>query len=419
MRTRNILAALLLIVAGLQTTWAQGFRVYKSDGTVLQFSLRTDSIVFYEDMGTDVDFGPYSPVNQMIVGTWYEGKQEVCNFYEDGTTDFAPEATYKFLPYQGTIMFYDKNKMPIGIIKVHDMSPQRMIISSVGDSYFRPWNRTPEKQVVTAITLSDYELTLKPNDVKVLTATIIPDDADNKEVTWESSDETVAEVNKTGRVIANAMGQCTITCSATDGSGVYAECKLIVRLENHGFTNGYEWVNLGLPSGTKWCCCNVGASRPEEYGSYFAWGETNEKSEYNWDTYAYGSSQHDCLRYISLSDIADTPFDVVRTRMGAPWRMPSLAQIRELINNCSHQWTQQNGVNGILVTGPSGGQLFLPAAGFQFNGLKNVGSCGYYWCSSVDDLQEELVLYMIFSSSDWSWGNFGRCDGLSVRGVCQ
>ena len=74
MKARSILAALLLLVAGVQTSVAQGFRVYKSDGTVAQFSLRTDSIVFYDGLGTDEDFTPFTPINAPIVGTWYRTK---------------------------------------------------------------------------------------------------------------------------------------------------------------------------------------------------------------------------------------------------------------------------------------------------------------------------------------------------------
>ena len=93
MKMRTFIAALLLMVAGLQTAWGQGFRVYKTDGTIMQFSLRTDSIVFYDDIGTDADFGPFTPVNQMIVGTWYVSKYQTVTFNEDGTTDYIADAT--------------------------------------------------------------------------------------------------------------------------------------------------------------------------------------------------------------------------------------------------------------------------------------------------------------------------------------
>ena len=177
-------------------------------------------------------------------------------------------------------------------------------------------------------------------------------------------------------------------------------------------------IDLGLPSGTKWCCCNVGASKPEEYGGYYAWGETNEKSVYNWDTYAYGSGWDNC-QYIG-SDIAGTSYDVAHVRMGAPWRMPSHAQQMELMNNCSRQWTQQNGVNGILVTGPSGGQVFLPAAGAPwYDELLNAGSYGFYWSSSLYPYDDYYgAYYLDFNSGRWLWYySYYRYSGLSVRAV--
>ena len=125
-------------------------------------------------------------------------------------------------------------------------------------------------------------------------------------------------------------------------------------------------IDLGLPYGTKWCCCNVGATTPEDYGGYYAWGETSEKSDYNNSTYAYyNSSTRD---YTNIgSDIAGTQYDVAHVRMGGSWRMPNDDQIEELYRNCTCTWTQQNGVNGILLTGKNGGQIFLPAAGDRWN----------------------------------------------------
>ena len=186
-------------------------------------------------------------------------------------------------------------------------------------------------------------------------------------------------------------------------------------------------IDLGLPSGTKWCCCNVGASTPEGYGGYYAWGETSEKSVYNDATYKYYNGQDtDGNGYIDKnfsvvnigSDIAGTQYDVARVRMGAPWRMPSVGQMEELINNCSRQWTQLNGVNGILVTGPSGGQIFLPAAGCRWDDeLYYAGGEGYYWSSSLypDDDNGAYCLY--FRSGVWFWEGSWRYIGHSVRAV--
>lgn len=291
---------------------------------------------------------------------------------------------------------------------------------------------TSPVKLVTSIVLNDESLNLRINETKTLIATILPEDASNKEVTWESSNEEVAEVNKYGRVIANANGTCTISCVAADGSGVKAECKVTV--SKAGGDAGFltcpddhhpHAIDLGLPSGTKWCCCNVGASTPEGYGGYYAWGETSTKSVYHWNTYKYwndkdGDGYVDSGECTNIgSDIAGTGYDAATVNMGAPWRMPTTAQQQELINICSRQWTQQNGVNGTLVTGPNGGQVFLPAAGNRWRGeLNDAGSYGYYWSSSLYPNTGDYACNLYFSSYYWRWYDSGRCYGFSVRPVC-
>lgn len=189
-------------------------------------------------------------------------------------------------------------------------------------------------------------------------------------------------------------------------------------------------IDLGLPSGTKWCCMNVGASSPEQYGGYYAWGETSEKSVYNQVTYSYYNGQDTNgdgiidknFSVVNIgSDIAGTSYDVAHVRMGGSWRMPSRAQQHELRYNCTQTFTQQNGVYGILVTGNNGGQLFLPAAGSRSSGdLYQAASHGYYWSSSLftyygDDDHADCLR---FDSSVWDWCCISRYIGQSVRAVC-
>ena len=164
MRTRSIIAVLLLLVAGLQTSWAQGFRVYKSDGTVAQFSMRTDSIVFYDGIGSDVDFGPFTPVNQCIVGTWYESFNRSITFNEDSTTDFIAGATYKFLPYQGTVIFYNASGEPIRIIKIHDLTADQMVMSVLGSNAFHVLSKTQPAQPVSISCAEAVQLTYALED---------------------------------------------------------------------------------------------------------------------------------------------------------------------------------------------------------------------------------------------------------------
>lgn len=176
-------------------------------------------------------------------------------------------------------------------------------------------------------------------------------------------------------------------------------------------------IDLGLPSGTKWCCMNVGAASPEQYGGYYAWGETTEKSVYSWDTYKYGSGENDC-KYIG-SDIAGTSYDVAHVRMGAPWRIPSHDQQVELIENCDQTWIQLNGFYGTLVTGKNGGQIFLPAAGERGEGdLNDAGSYGCYWSSSLYPNKTYRAYYLSFISDYWHWNSSRRHFAHNVRAVC-
>ena len=183
----------------------------------------------------------------------------------------------------------------------------------------------------------------------------------------------------------------------------------------------HEWVDLGLPSGTKWATCNVGASSPEEYGNYFAWGETEPKDKYNWSTYFDKEDGGDTFKkYINNGGLTELlpEDDAAAVNWGDSWRMPTLTQMRELVNNCSREWTQQNGVNGILLTGPSGGQIFLPAAGYRWVGnLYRAGSNGYYWSSSLYPYEDIGAYNVSFDSDYWNWGNYDRDGGLSIRPV--
>ncbi len=167
-------------------------------------------------------------------------------------------------------------------------------------------------------------------------------------------------------------------------------------------TSGKE-IDLGLPSGTIWAAWNVGATSPEEYGGYYAWGETEEKSDYDWDTYKYYNAQTE--RYINIgSDISGTQYDVARQKWGASWRMPTKAEMYELTSKCTWTWCQYKGVNGCKVIGPNGNSIFLPAAGVhEETSLKFDGSFGYYWSAT----------FLENNSTYSAWGTFFYNDGCS------
>ncbi len=236
---KYILSTLLLLVAGIQSAAAQGFRVYKSDGTVAQFSFRTDSIVFYDGIGTDVDFGPFTPVNQCLVGTWYKTKSEAFTFNEDGTTDYLDGATYEFLPYQGTLIINNAEGKLTKLLRVPKVTKEYMVLSEWGGETFAVLTATQPAQTVTGITINPASLNLDVNETISISATVLPADADNKEVEWASSDEAVAVVGDffgTITVMAKGYGSCIITATAKDGSGVKGECQVKVAKLATGIT---------------------------------------------------------------------------------------------------------------------------------------------------------------------------------------
>ena len=285
--------------------------------------------------------------------------------------------------------------------------------------------RVLKDKFITSIELNTTKIWLTPNKSTQLKATILPWYATNKNVRWESSNADVATVDQTGKVTAVAVGTCTITCSATDGSGVKAECQVEV-VENET----PKYVDLGLPSGTLWATCNVGANSPEEYGDYFAWGETEPKSDYSWSTYKYcKGSKNTLTKYCTESDYGtvdnktelEPSDDAATVNWGSGWQMPSFEQCYELINSSytTTTWTTMNGVNGYEITSKSNGNsIFLPAAGYRSGtSLGNAGSNGYYWSRSLDTSYSYNACNLGFNSSSISTYYSYRYYGQSVRPV--
>ena len=190
-----------------------------------------------------------------------------------------------------------------------------------------------------------------------------------------------------------------------------------------------EYVDLGLPSGIKWATCNVGANSPEEYGDYFAWGETEPKTTYKWSTYKWCNGSDDTMtKYcddsywgtVDNKTTLELTDDVARVNWGGKWRMPTKAEYDELMNttNCTWIWTTQKGVSGYKVTSNvNGNTIFLPAAGYRsYGNLYYAGSDGRYWSSS---LYTSSAYSVNFYSGDVDWGSLNRCIGGSVRAVCE
>ena len=192
----------------------------------------------------------------------------------------------------------------------------------------------------------------------------------------------------------------------------------------------HAYVDLGLPSGTKWATCNVGAYSPEEYGDYFAWGETTPKDTYNWSTYQHCNGSYTTLtKYCTNADFGNNGYvdnlttllpedDAATANWGPDWRMPTKEEWEELYYNTTVTWTTQNGVSGGLFTAANGNSLFLPAAGCRSDSdLFNAGSYGYFWSSSLHSGVPDFAWDFYSGSGSYFMGGDGRYYGRSVRPV--
>ena len=374
---------------------------------------------------------PYMVDNSMVVGTWYKTKTETVTFGEDGTTDYEGATKYEFMPYQGRVILYNSADTPIGGLDILKATDDYLYISVMGAAWqVSVYTKSKPVYKVSSITLSETSIVLEPDATQRLTATILPADADNKSVTWSSSDENVATVIN-GLVIAIAEGIATITCSANDGSGVKATCTVKVRIDH---SDDYAYVNLGLSSGTLWATMNVGANSPENYGDWFAWGETvgyyDGYTIFDLSKYKYcNGSSNTMTKYCNNSNYGYNGFtdtltelkpedDAAYVNWGSKWRMPTDAQWIELCTECTWSWTTQNDVNGRLVTGPNGNSIFIPAAGnHYYYSFYETGSYGYYWSRSLYTDSPSCAYIVYFKSDNVRRDHYYRYYGYSVRPV--
>ena len=222
------------------------------------------------------------------------------------------------------------------------------------------------------------------------------------------------------RVVVTVMLIAAVFCSCTKEKNV----------EGDGVINGHTYIDLGLPSGTLWAACNVGARTPEGYGDYYAWGEITKKSTYDYYTYRYcNDHMYKLTKYCHNARHGDNGFvdylttlqpndDAAIVNWSGDWRMPVKTEWEELINNTSQTWTTQNGVYGSLFTATNGASLFLPAAGFRYHSsIYYNDTIGYYWSSSLR-IDDSSYAWGIASGSGFCYvSNFARAEGIPVRPV--
>ena len=278
------------------------------------------------------------------------------------------------------------------------------------------------RQYVTSTTLDRTMWPLVIGDEASISVSVFPDNANDMSVTWSSSDNTIASVDNSGTVTAKAKGKATIKATANDGSGVFAYCSVVVR--KNPCPAGA--VDLGLS--VYWATSNLGASKPEAYGDYYAWGETVTKEKYSWLAYKWGISSTNLTKYntdsscgsVDNNTVLDPEDDVASINLGGSWHMPTYEEWTELIEQCTWAWSKQNGVEGSLVTGSNGNNIFLPAAGYQYYYSTNEEGYGCYWSSSLVTDRPYRAYTVSFGSDGYvDRRSYYRCFGQSVRPVSE
>ena len=279
----------------------------------------------------------------------------------------------------------------------------------------------PDFALLSGMTLSSTSISLVAGqDTTLSVAAYIPADATYKSVTWSSSDKSVAVVDASGKVTAVAKGTAVITATAIDGSATSASCNIRVLP---------SWA-VDMGDGIYWSSCNLGASNPEDYGDYYAWGEITVKEDYDWSTYKWCDGSYDTLTKYNTKQtsgvydgktVLEYADDAARQTLGDQWRVPTLQEWKNLYDNCSWTWTSLNGKEGYLVTAQNGNSIFLPAAGERMDTVySRLGMDGSYWASSILNSYPYRAYFIGFDSNSIDGHYYEgpyRCNGLTIRPV--
>ena len=287
---------------------------------------------------------------------------------------------------------------------------------------------------VESVTISLSSLTMEVGQTLQLEVEVLPENATNKNVVWASSDDEVANVSEKGLVTVRSAGIAEITATCGKARGLFT---VIVPAETA------VAVDMGLPSGLKWASYNLGATKPEEFGDYYAWGEVVPRSEnFTWETYKFYAgwdeySNVKLSKYFSSVDNlkilqrgekpGESVDDAARARLGGKWRMPTEEEFRELYNNCDilDGFTTLNGVRGFKFVNTEHPEkwIFLPAAGCLGDDTLDSGTSYLrYWSSTRHDIEDSAACLRCY----FKWNESGsginfeyRCYGLSIRPVCE
>jgi hypothetical protein len=334
------------------------------------------------------------------------------------------------------------------VLNVDNCTNSSIRFKHTGFDVMTPWYKYSDKVVLTNSsryeTINDAQTDAESNEIMIpagATGTIVTYYIPKFDITDETDEATINNAKLKALVNGSAVTSTDALKAYKNfarGNAYYMQATwdgstLCFSNEFCPDGNHPHMIDLGLPSGTKWACCNVGAKTPAEYGGYFAWGETVPKSAYLSSNYKWfiGGDDHQITKYCSNSDYGtvdniiglEPADDAAYVNWGAEWRMPGTAQMNELLDNCTSEWTNVNGIGGyIFKSNINNSAVFFPAGGWYNNkGLKGLETDGCYWSrfnaySSYPNFA--FVLAFLYGNMGWiSVATFGRQYGANVRAV--
>lgn len=430
MNKKYFIAVLLLMIAGLQTAWAQVMSVNLSNGKTISYETQgVESVTFYNAAGVIdgfvyVDLGLPSGTLWATCNVGAERPEEYGNYFAWGETE--PKTSFGWSTYmlcEGTKETITKYNTADGLTTIKPA--EDAATANSGENW-----QMPSKEQFEELINSNYTTTEWTTQNGVA-GRLITSKSNGENIFLPAAGYYFNDNYKEGGNRGNYW-------SRSLHSNLYNAYELSIQSGNiylGALERGYgmpirpvrakvhEYVDLGLPSGTLWATCNVGAENPEDYGDYFAWGETEPKSEYTWsnyfdDVYKDGGS---FKKYYNGGFVElQSEDDAATVNWGSGWQIPNEAQKEELCsgNYTTKEWTTLNGVNGYRITSKSNGNsIFLPAAGYRYNtNIDRAGIIGCYWTRSLSSTSNEsFELY--FESNGTYNGKRVRCNGNSVRPV--
>ena len=412
-----------------------------SDGKTCSFEL-----VLPKSVKPDRD---YDIIGVTGVEAYINGEDVIasCDLKRVGIdSDDAPLLPMWFTTKKGSNQAKFRHLCAYEVLYVYNSSESSITFKHSGFEVMTPWYKYSDKVVLTGNNFSGYEA--GQNDA-VSNEITIPAGETGTIVSWyiprfDVTDETP------GGTINNARLKAVINGTAVTTNDAMRAYKNFAR--GNAYYMGADWdgstlsfsndfcpdgnhphvIDLGLPSGTKWTCCNVGANTPAESGGYFAWGETTTKSYYTNYNYKWfiSGDDHNISKYCRNSDYGtvdgrtelEPEDDAAYVNWGSEWRIPSVYQFIELLNNCTDEWTKVNGVDGYLFRSNTNDRaVFFPAAGwYSTHGLYGLGSNGAYWCRTYNSSKSKWAHCLGIQYGNMGYlntSNFARQNGCNVRAV--